>query len=290
MRRPPASVAFAWLFLVAIFPLGGALIYLLIGEQRIGRQQTARIQQLREEFSKVSQHAISKGLVDVDWSRHSSEAFAINSIGRNIIGTNTLQGSRYQLFSDTQEILQQITVDVDSAQASVLMEFYIWNEGGNADQVLEAVIRAAQRGVSCRLLIDALGARPWWKSKQPQQLRQAGVQLQPALPVGLFRTFIGRTDLRVHRKIVVVDGQVAWTGSMNLVDPRFFKQDSGVGEWVDAMVRVEGAVVAPLAATMIGDWVLETGETLPEIVKSAGLKFGEPDGTVDMQVLPSGPG
>ena len=86
------------------------------------------------------------------------------------------------------------------------MEFYIWNEGGTADEVLEAVIRAAERGVSCRLLIDALGARPWWKGKQPQRLREAGVDVRPALPVGLFRTLVGRTDLRLHRKIVVIDG------------------------------------------------------------------------------------
>ena len=146
----------------------------------------------------------------------------------------------FQWFEDTQEVLHAIVRDVDAAETSVLMEFYIWNEGGAADGVLESVIRAAQRGVSCRLLIDALGARPWWRGKQPQRLRDAGVELQDALPVGIFRTFVGRTDLRVHRKIVVVDGHVAWTGSMNMVDPRFFKQDSGVGQWVDAMVRLRG--------------------------------------------------
>ncbi len=77
---------------------------------------------------------------------------------------------------------------------------------------------------------------------------------------------------------------------MNLVDPRYFKQGAGVGEWVDAMARFEGAVVVSLAATMVSDWLLETGETLQAIVKSAGLKFAEPDGTVDIQVIPSGPG
>ena len=80
---------------------------------------------------------------------------------------------------------------------------------------------------------------------------------------------MGRTDLRLHRKIVVIDGESAWTGSMNLVDPRFFKQDSGVGQWVDAMVRVQGSVVVPLAATMIGDWMLESGEPLEEIIARA---------------------
>jgi len=89
---------------------------------------------------------------------------------------------------------------------------------------------------------------------------------------------------------VVVDGKVAWTGSMNLVDPRFFKQDSGVGEWVDVMVRVEGAVVAPLAATMIGDWILESGEPLSDLVESAGLSLVAPDGPADIQVIASGPG
>ncbi len=156
--------------------------------------------------------------------------------------------------------------------------------------MLEAVIRAAQRGVSCRLLIDALGARPWWKGRQPQRLRDVGVELRAALPVGLFRTFVGRTDLRVHRKIVVVDGRLAWTGSMNLVDPRFFKKESGVGQWVDAMVRLKGAVVAPLAATMIGDWILETGESLADLVASAGLQLVQPQGQADIQVIASGPG
>jgi cardiolipin synthase A/B len=121
------------------------------------------------------------------------------------------------------------------------MEFYIWQEGGAADELLEAVVRASRRAVSCRVLVDALDARPWWRGGQPQRLREAGVELRPALPVGLLRTFVGRTDLRLHRKIVVVDGDVAWTGSMNIVDPRFFKQEAGVGQWVDAMVRVAGS-------------------------------------------------
>jgi cardiolipin synthase len=106
----------------------------------------------------------------------------------------------------------------------------------------------------------------------------------------LFRTLVGRTDLRLHRKIVVVDGKVAWTGSMNLVDPRFFKEGAGVGEWVDAMVRLEGAVVVPLGAILIGDWLLETGAPMQELIESAGLRLVEPQGSADIQVIPSGPG
>ncbi|MEA1949756.1 MAG: cardiolipin synthase [Planctomycetota bacterium] len=290
MKRPATGVALAWLLLVAFIPIAGAAIYFLIGERRIGRARAQGIDTLRTNFAQISQVAIREGLVDVDWPRHAPAARDMDRLGRKTVGSATVRGSSFQMFSDTPAILEAMATDIDHAKISVLMEFYIWNEGGLADKVLEAVIRAAQRGVSCRLLVDALGARPWWKGNQPRQLRNAGVELRPALPVGLFRTFVGRTDLRLHRKIVVVDGQLAWTGSMNLVDPRFFKQDSGVGQWVDAMVRLQGAVVAPLAATMIGDWALETGETIGDLVESARLKLVEPRGPADIQVIPSGPG
>ncbi len=214
----------------------------------------------------------------------------MDRLGRTLTGSATVCGSRCRLFSETQEMLQAIARDVDGAKTSVLMEFYIWNEGGTADEVLEALIRAAQRGVRCRVLIDALGARPWWKGRQPQRLRAAGVELRAALPAGLLHSLVGRADLRLHRKIVVVDGKVAWTGSMNLVDPRYFKQGAGVGEWVDAMVRLEGAVVVPLGAILIGDWLLETGESLDDLIHSAGLHLVHPQGTADIQVIPSGPG
>ena len=112
--------------------------------------------------------------------------------------------------------------------------------------------------------------------------------MQPALPVSLLLAFVSRNDLRLHRKIVVIDGRVAWTGSMNLVDPRYFKQEAHVGQWVDAMVRLEGSVVAPLAMTMIGDWILETAESIETFIANAELGLAGPRGTEDMQVVPSG--
>jgi cardiolipin synthase len=77
---------------------------------------------------------------------------------------------------------------------------------------------------------------------------------------------------------------------MNLVDPRYFKRDAGVGEWVDAMVRVEGAAVGMLAATFVGDWQLETQEPLADIVRDAGLKIRSSRGSAEVQVFSSGPG
>jgi cardiolipin synthase len=286
-RRPAPGVGLAWLFLVASLPFVGAGIYFLIGERRISFHRARRLQTSSMELQHAAVH---EDLTVVDWSRHPRAAESMDRLGRKFAGSPTVSGSSCEIFSETERVLRAIVQGIDAAETSVLMEFYIWGCGGAADEVLEAVIRAAERGVSCRLLVDALGARPWWGSEQPRRLRKAGVALRAALPVGLFRTFIGRTDLRLHRKIVVVDGRVAWTGSMNMVDPRFFKQGKGYGQWVDAMVRVEGAVVAPLAATMLGDWLVETNESGQELVTSTGLRGIEPKGRTDIQVIASGPG
>ena len=290
MRRPARGIALAWLLLVAMLPFAGALTYLLIGERRIGRQRARGLDTLVMNYGKICDAAIRADLTEVVWSRHAPAAHGMDRLGRKLVGSSTVRGSRVELLSETQAILQAIARDVEAAKTSVLIEFYIWNEGGAADAVLAALIRAAERGVRCRVLIDALGARPWWKGRQPQRLREAGVELRAALPVGVLRTLVGRTDLRLHRKIVVVDGEVAWTGSMNLVDPRYFKQEAGVGEWVDAMVRIEGAAVVPLGATLIGDWMLETGESMQDLIESAGLHLVQPRGVADIQVIPSGPG
>ncbi|MFK5923673.1 MAG: cardiolipin synthase [Verrucomicrobiota bacterium] len=292
MQRPATGVALAWLFFIAAVPLAGSIAYLLVGEKRIPPERKQRLARLRESYADLVAVLSKEKLSEVDWDRHPQEAEEMDQLGRRLVGLPTVSGSTGRLFSETELSLQVIAGDVDAARYSVLMEFYIWNEGGLADEVLDAVIRAARRGVVCRLLIDELGASAWWKkSEQPGRLREAGVYLQAALPVGIFRTIFGRNDVRLHRKIVIIDGEIAWTGSMNMVDPRYFKQDANVGEWVDAMVRVEGAIVTPLALTMIGDWTLETGESVEEIAVGANIGVTPAKGgDGDAQIVPSGPG
>ena len=116
-----------------------------------------------------------------------------------------------------------------------------------------------------------------------------GVAVAPALPAGLIRGLFVRFDLRMHRKIVVIDGEVAYTGSLNLVDPRFFKQGAGVGQWVDAMVRVRGPAVFGLAGTFLEDWELETGVGVDRLLETGDLQLADDCGNTVVQVVPSGP-
>ncbi len=121
-------------------------------------------------------------------------------------------------------------------------------------------------------------------------LRDHGIKVTAALPVGPLSALTTRLDLRLHRKIVVIDDEMAYTGSLNLVDPRFFKQEAGVGQWVDAMVKIRGPAVYILSALFIWDWELETGSDPGALPETKKLTAGTRSGSADVQVIPSGPG
>ncbi len=288
MRRPTPGTALAWLFLVAALPFAGAVLYLLIGERRVGLHRARGIAALRSKFGGPAD-ALSEEWRVKDWTRLGDTAQHFDRLGRTVLGAPTVEGCALQLFGSAEEVFPALIQDIDEARHSVLMEFYIWNAGGAADQVLEALLRAAVRGVTCRVLVDALGGHAWWRSPQPERLHRAGVEVLPALPTGFLRVLTGRNDLRLHRKIVVLDGSVAWTGSMNMVDPRYFKQQAHVGQWKDAMVRVQGPAVPLLARTLLSDWALDLGKPMAPLELQPRTQPA-PEGGAAVQVLPSGPG
>ena len=282
LRRPSRGVVLAWLLLAVVLPYVGAVAYFLIGERRLPRGRVERMERFRTALGQAARTSLPPPAAE--------ERQPLVRAAESLFAAPPVAGNRLALSSDTLAILPAIAADIDGARRSVLVEFYIWAEGGLTTEVLEALIRAAGRGVSCRVLVDAMGAGGWWKGDEPERLRAAGVALRPALPVSLLRSLIGRMDLRLHRKIVAIDGEIAWTGSMNMVDPRFFKQEAGVGQWVDAMTRVEGPAAAELAAVMLGDWIAETGEDLADALHATGLAATPATGGAAVQVLASGPG
>jgi cardiolipin synthase len=157
--------------------------------------------------------------------------------------------NQLRLLPEYETAFDSIIADLDVAQHACDLEFYIWHDAGRVVDVADALVRAAGRGVACRVTVDAMGSKAFLRGSRVRALREAGVRVIPSLPVGPVRALFVRTDLRNHRKILVIDDRIAYAGSLNLVDPRYFKQEAGVGEWVDAMVRVEGPAAEALGDT-----------------------------------------
>ena len=287
MRRLPVGVSLAWLAIILIFPFGGAVLYLLLGEYRLGRRRMRHAAAFREADRTVRSKL--RAADGVEPATLDSGSAALARLAVSLLGAPPLGGNALQLLENAAAAFPQLIADIDNAGQTCHLEFYIWSLGGQADDVAAALLRAVKRGVQCRVLVDAVGSKAFLKSKLARDLRQEGVRVAAGLPAGPLRLLISRPDLRLHRKIVVIDGTVGYTGSLNLADPRLFKQDAGVGQWVDAFARMRGPAVQALADTFREDWELETGESIEPAGPSEEAPAAPPAGKAIVQVLPTGP-
>ncbi len=262
--RRSTNAATAWLLLLFLFPYFGLLLYLLIGQAKLGTQRARRKAELMAFYHDLRRRFDLDGdgqAVPLEPRWRSLARLAERDVGFNLDSSN-----RVQLLTDTDAILGAMISDIERAQNSCLLMFYIVAGGGRVAQLLEALADAARRGVHCQLLMDSLGSKDFFRSPWIEYLQEAGVQITESLPLGLFKWLTVRADLRNHRKLLVVDYRVAYAGSYNLIDPREFKQSSGVGQWVDVMMRVEGQTAQMLAVVFHGDWALETDPNLASTI------------------------
>ncbi len=253
--RRPVGVVLAWFLIVVLVPLLGIGLYILIGERPVGRKLTRKIIRMDKEYAAITENMRQRYQADKQLLPIEGRALSLLAESNN--GSPVIAGNKIELFTSSLKILQLFIDEINQAKTTLHLEFYIWALGGDADRVGEALIAAAKRGVACKVLLDSLGSKDWFKSNWPKRFRDAGIEVTEALPIQIGRFQFRRADLRLHRKIFVIDNAVVWTGSMNMVDPRSFKQDSGVGEWVDAMVRIEGPVASQFELTFSFDWSVD---------------------------------
>ncbi len=288
MSNRSVGASLAWIAVVFMFPMIGPMVYLLIGELRLGAHRVRLVKRLYGPIRRRYEQ-LDRPYLQVDWSNIGDEGELLSRAGQRMLQVPPLPGNRFELMSEWERVFSELITDIDSAQVNCDLEFYIWHGAGRSEDVAAALERAARRGVICRILLDALGSQRFLRSATARRLQASGVQIQAALPGGLWRLMFVRFDLRLHRKIVLIDDKIAWTGSLNLVDPRFFRQDAGVGQWVDAMMRIEGPAVEALAITFQADWFVETNSTALELPDVTGEQLIEKLGDAVIQVLPSGP-
>lgn len=276
-RRDPAG-DMAWLAVTFFQPFLGLIAFLLFGENRILRGRAERrgtlLRKLGRKEARVSDETLS--LLD---TRHQTVAHLASRLG----GMPLVGGNSGRFMASTTEVIDSLITDIREARHHVHLQFYIWGVDETSRRVLEALVDAERRGVECRVMVDAVGSRGMLKHLA-HSMREAGIDVVAMLPVGVFRSLVARMDLRNHRKIAVIDGRIAYTGSQNIVDADYGK---GGIVWHDLMMRAEGPVVHELQTVFLSDWYLETGK-LPEddnFFPDAGAR----PGSLVMQTLPSGP-
>jgi len=282
LRRHGDSVSrAAWLVLVILLPIIGAVLYLLIGEVRLGR---SRIRRHRDVVLKRSREATPQpapsgyGAIP---ERFRQVATLAEAVGGNL----PREGNRLELFGETHSTIDSIVADIQRARHTVHLLTYIYLPDQTGVRVADALAHAAARGVECRVLVDGVGSKDFLESPLRETLEMQGVRVVAALPVNPLRTVFSRLDLRNHRKITVVDGRIGYTGSQNIADAEFAPKKR-YAPWVDCMVRVEGPAAQDLDTLFAEDWYLDTDEWIDPRTSVDSQASG--DGMV-AQVIGTGP-
>lgn len=268
-----ADARFAWILLIVFLPAIGILLYLFFGEPWVARRFR---RQASETFSKrvwmQANEAKDASAVVPDRFR---PAFAVCE---HIGGHPVAGGNGATLAADSDSAINSMIADFDAARETIHVSFYIWLADNNGLKVVEALRRAATRGVTCRVIVDAFGSRDLIRSEHWAAMKAQGVNLclslKPALGVPL--ASISRPDLRNHRKIVVVDGRITYCGSQNCADPQF-RIKPKFAPWVDIMLRFEGPVARQNQFIFANDWVVEYGEDLSALLHACPASVS-PDG------------
>ena len=215
-------------------------------------------------------------------------------LNRTLSSIPLVTGNDVELEPDYVGSIQHMAEAVATATDYVNVEFYITAWDHVTAPLFDQMVAATERGVTVRLLFDHLGSRgiPGYQDMLTR-LEATQILWHPMLPIRPFRGSFRRPDLRNHRKLLVVDGRIGFTGSQNLTEPGYNKPKNHAAgrEWVELMVRLQGPVVATLDAVFSTDWYTETGEIVPvEIVDAPS--DGDPAllHEVPCQLVPSGPG
>jgi cardiolipin synthase len=278
-QRRSASAARTWLLFIFLLPWPGLVIYALVGRIRVPAFRRTLQEQAAEQINKAQAQIGAQIVAKTDLPL---QLQIIPQQAKRLGMFEPFDGNAFEFLRDYEGSIERLIQDIDSAGKQVHLLTYIYRTDRIGRKVTDAIKRAAQRGVVCRLLLDAVGSRVALKQFGPE-LREAGAEVRSMLPVGLFRRKGERFDLRNHRKITVIDGTIGYVGSQNVADPNFVKNYPNE----ELVARVTGPVVSQLQATFLGDHYLETEQVLDREELFPDLK---PTGNSPAQLLPSGPG
>ncbi|MEN2752507.1 cardiolipin synthase [Psychrobacter sp. FBL11] len=262
LSRPEltSSARLAWLVVLFVLPYIGVAVYWMFGEVHLGNGFAQRYEKTIKEIHHNNPEVLGSEAALIEGVK--PEYRAAFAYSANITGFHTTLGNRAELMKNAADTRQRMIADFDAATDHIHVLYYIWLIDGMGMDTAQALIRAAKRGVTCRAMVDGMGSRKMVGSKIWQEMKDAGVQISVALPISnpIKVLLFSRIDLRNHRKITVIDGQIGYSGSRNCADPEF-RVKPKFAPWVDIMLRVEGPVVAQNQMLFASDWLIENPET-----------------------------
>ena len=260
----------AWLLLIIFFPYVGVPMYLIFGGRKMRRKASRKSAIGLEQ---VPESAVTDELNPVE---HLLRTYGIPAAG---------SGNKIELCPTGQSTYQNIVALIESACESIYISTYIYSTDDIGRDILHRLAAKASQGVRVRVLVDDFGSL-YTKRTFFAELTEAGGQVSYFMPV-FHIPFRGRTNLRNHRKILLVDGRKVLAGGTNIAK-EYIGPSPQPGRWQDFSFVLQGPAVGYFLRIFASDWEFASGEKLPVERRDTSVDFGDGQGDI-VQVVPSGP-
>jgi len=273
----------AWLLTIFTIPIAGILLYWMIGRNRrkYSWKDLKEDKAIKEYLKRIGQNQGSQKPLFED-----SEEF--NNLSRLVKKTSGLKPTKNNevvVLKNGKVTFDAIFNALETSNKYIYLLYYIFEEGELADRLFVLFRKKIANGVKIKVIYDSIGSYSLSK-KYIKELKAIGVEVYPFLPFRLGR-FLASVNYRNHRKIIIVDGEVAFTGGINISD-KYLKGDLVLGKWHDMHLQLKGASVLDLQVVFAIDWFLVSGDTsefefeLPRLSKPIGnqivqIVYGGPD-------------
>lgn len=242
-----------WVFLILAFPLFGGLMYLLFSFQTSTRRLSKKVRHV-EEKNRVQLALPGSGYDKA--KQKVGELFPQVRYLQDTMGFPIYDHSSVRYFSPGETLFKELLLELEKAEQYIFLEFFIVQEGVMWDSILTILKRKAADGVKVRLIYDDIGCFLLLPNDYPKQMKQAGIECVRFNP---FRPLLTATqNNRDHRKIISIDGKVAYTGGANLAD-EYINAIEKHGYWKDAGILVDGNAAWSFTVMFLEMWQICTG-------------------------------
>jgi cardiolipin synthase len=254
LRKRDVRAAIGWVGLIWLVPGVGALLYALLGVNRIKRRAIELHGERRRVMSASAEHVATMWML----GQHHPNLGGLARLGEQLTNRPLLGGNLIEPLIDGDQAYPAMLAAIDAATSSVSLSTFIFGDDRVGKRFVDALSRAVARGVHVRVLIDGVGLR-YTRPPVHRSLRRANVPTALFLPT-IAQAGLAFFNLRSHRKVLVVDGRVAFSGGMNIAERHFIAEATHPHR--DMHFRIEGPVVRQLQDAFVEDWASMTNELL----------------------------
>ena len=275
-RNPVKS--FSWLLVLVFLPVVGLVLYILLGQNYRKRKIISR-----KSIQRITERPVASFDIDKLSSEHMDQHFIkLTGLLKKNSEAEGYAYNKIEILSRGEDIFQSMFDAIRNAKNHIHIEFFIFEDDKLSNELRELLIKKSREGVRVRMIYDYVGSINL-SSRYLHTLRYAGVYVRPFLPLRL-RLRRSKINYRNHRKLVIVDGKIGFTGGINIADRYLY--GSKLGEWRDTVVRIEGAGVHGIQKLFLTDWYFVERKLI-----TAAKYFPEPQRYEEnlVQLVSSGP-